>query len=269
MTHPNETRLRELYAVFAKGDIEAFLAGCTDDVVFTVPGRTPGSGTVTKGDFLPWIGGVIGATAGTFQEHVLDVCANDDHGVLQLHHEFDRDGVHHEYLTAHAVDLRDGLISRWEERPGSMREFEAAWGIVGGEWYDRYLDAWNSRDGVQVAAFMADNVTYEDLALGVSHQGRDAVVDFVKETAAFSSDYAFSPVSAQQDGSSYCLEWEMAGTNDGPAAGLPATNKPYRIRGVSVGILDEEGLITRNRDYWNMADYLTQVGILPPPPSAA
>ena len=56
----------------------------------------------------------------------------------------------------------------------------------------------------------------------------------------------------------------MIGTNTGGAAGLPATNKPFRIRGVSVGALDSNGKIKHNRDYWNMADYLMQVGVLPP-----
>jgi steroid delta-isomerase-like uncharacterized protein len=268
MSHPNEDRLRELYAIFAKGDVEGFLAGCTDDVVFTVPGRTPGSGTVTKATFLEWIGGVIGATAGTFQEHVLDVVANDEHGILQLHHEFDRDGAHREYRTAHVVEFRDGKIARWEEQPGSIQEFESAWGIADGAWYEHYLDAWNSRDGSQVAGFMADDVTYEDLALGVTHKGAQAVVAFVEETARFSSDYVFTAVGAQADGQHYCLEWEMAGTNDGAAGGVPATNRPYRIRGASVGTRNGDGLIATNRDYWNMADYLAQVGILPPPAAA-
>ena len=128
MSHKNEDRLRELYAVFAQGDLPGFLAGCTDDVTFTVPGNTPGSGTFDKGTFVEWISGVIGQTQGTFREDVLDVFANDDHGVLLLHHEFDRDGQRRSYETAHVVGLRDGLISSWEERPGSLREFEAAWG---------------------------------------------------------------------------------------------------------------------------------------------
>jgi ketosteroid isomerase-like protein len=128
MGHPNEDRLRSLYAIFAKGDLPEFLAGCTDDVTFTVPGNTPGSGTFTKEQFTEWIVGVIGQTGGTFQEHVGDVFANDDHGVLLLHHEFDRDGKHREYRTAHVIGLRDGLISSWAENPGSMLEFEEAWG---------------------------------------------------------------------------------------------------------------------------------------------
>jgi len=53
---------------------------------------------------------------------------NDDHGILMLHHEFDREGQHREYLTAHAIEFAGGAISAWEERPGSMAELEAAWG---------------------------------------------------------------------------------------------------------------------------------------------
>ena len=64
MTHPNEDRLRDLYGVFAQGDLQGFLDGCTDDVTFTVPGNTPGSGTFTKATFAEWITGVLGQTAG-------------------------------------------------------------------------------------------------------------------------------------------------------------------------------------------------------------
>ena len=128
MSHPNEDRLRDLYARFAQGDLDGFLAGCTDDVTFTVPGNTQVSGSFTKATFAEWISNVMAPTGGTFREDVLDVFANDEHGVLLLHHEFVRGGERREYGTAHACELRDGLISSWEERPGSLQEFEAAWG---------------------------------------------------------------------------------------------------------------------------------------------
>jgi steroid delta-isomerase-like uncharacterized protein len=134
-------------------------------------------------------------------------------------------------------------------------------------WMQEYLAAWNSHDASKVADFMADDATYEDLSIMELHEGRDAVRAFVDGAELFSKDYAFTSISEQQSGDRYALEWEMFGTNTGEAGGLPATNKPYRIRGVSIGQLDGAGKIKWNRDYWNMADYLTQVGILPPPGS--
>ena len=39
-------------------------------------------------------------------------------------------------------------------------------------WIADYIDAWNSHDGNKVTSFMADDVVYEDLALGQVHEGR-------------------------------------------------------------------------------------------------
>jgi hypothetical protein len=103
MSHPNEDRLRDLYTAFAT------------------------QRDLTQLTFTEWITGVLGQTGGRFQEHVLDVFANDEHGILTLHHEFNRDRSHREYLTAHAVQFEDRRICAWEERPGCMAEFEAAW----------------------------------------------------------------------------------------------------------------------------------------------
>ncbi len=44
---------------------------------------------------------------------MLDVFANDEHGLMPLHHEFDREGVHREYRTTHILELQRGLISKW------------------------------------------------------------------------------------------------------------------------------------------------------------
>ena len=132
-------------------------------------------------------------------------------------------------------------------------------------WMQQYLNAWNSHDGAQVAAFMAADATYEDVALGQTHKGQEEIANFVGETAEFSNDYRFVSVSEQQSSDRYALEWEMSGTHTGPAGPIPATDKTYRIRGISVGRLDADGKIKENRDYWNMADFLVQIGILPPP----
>ena len=133
-------------------------------------------------------------------------------------------------------------------------------------WMQDYFTAWDTHDADGVVSFMAEDATYEDLALGATHTGHAAIRAFVVEAEEFSKDFRMKQVSEQASGESYAFEWEMYGTHTGEGGGLPATNKPYRIRGVSVGRLDGAGKIKQNRDYWNMADFLVQVGILPPPP---
>ncbi len=137
--------------------------------------------------------------------------------------------------------------------------------FVEADWVQQYLDAWNSHDGSQVAAFMAEDVVYADHAGGAVYHGRDAVRSYVEQTDAFSGDYRFATVSSQADGRRYAIEWEMLGTNTGAAGGFPATGKPYRFPGASIGLLDAEGKIVANSDYWNLAAYLMQVELLPRP----
>ena len=122
-------------------------------------------------------------------------------------------------------------------------------------------------DARRVAAFMAEDVIYEDLAQGAVFQGQEGVERYVEQTHQFSSDYRFVTLSFQASGDRYAIEWEMLGTNTGDAGGFPATNKPYRFRGVSVGQLDGDGKVLANHDYWNLADYLSQVGLLELPAS--
>jgi ketosteroid isomerase-like protein len=107
MGHVNERRLRELYATFARGDLASFLEGCTEDVFFAVPGYAWGGGTHSRDEFTPWIEATIARTGGTFQEDIVEVVANDEHGVVLLVHHFDRGGQHYEYQTEH-VDLLGG-----------------------------------------------------------------------------------------------------------------------------------------------------------------
>jgi steroid delta-isomerase-like uncharacterized protein len=132
-------------------------------------------------------------------------------------------------------------------------------------WLSSYMDAWNSHDGAKVADFMAEDVTYEVLGTSRVYRGREGVIGYVNDTNAGSGDYQFVHVDGLVEGNSFTWEWEMLGTHTGPPAGIPATNRKIRLRGVSIGHFDDEGKIKENRDYFNLADFLVQVGILPTP----
>jgi ketosteroid isomerase-like protein len=129
MSHSLEQLIREAYAAFARGDVDGYLRSCTGDFTFNVPGQGGLSGT--------WQGqqGVhelarkaMDLTAGTFQEEVEDVLANDQHAVVLARHRFTRNGSPRDYRTAHVYDIRDGQLARCFEQPRDSKEFHAAWG---------------------------------------------------------------------------------------------------------------------------------------------
>lgn len=129
MAHPNETLLRKAYADFGKGDIEAFLAVCTDDFTFNVPGRSQVSGSFRgREEFLRMLGTVMQAAGGAFEETVHDVLANDEHGVVLATHRFTRDGTAREYNAAHVYHIKGGKLTECWEQPQDQAAFEDAWG---------------------------------------------------------------------------------------------------------------------------------------------
>jgi steroid delta-isomerase-like uncharacterized protein len=106
----------------------------------------------------------------------------------------------------------------------------------------------------------------EDVALGRVLQGPSEIASFVEEATRSSSDFRFELVSLLTVGADYANEWVMLGTNDRERPGVPATGRSFRVRGASIGRLDANGRIVENRDYYNLAELLTQLGILPTPP---
>jgi hypothetical protein len=68
------------------------------------------------------------------------------------------------------------------------------------------------------------------------------------------------------DGSRYAIEWEMLGTITGASGGFPATGKPYRIRGASIGELGPDSKY-RELGLRNLAACLIDVGLLQVPPA--
>ena len=137
--------------------------------------------------------------------------------------------------------------------------------ILNQAFFDGYLDAWNQHDPAAVATYMAEDGVYEDVALGRVLRGPSEVASFVEEATRSSSDFRFEVVSLFTTGNDYATEWILVGTNDRDLPGLPATGRTFRVRGASVGRIDSEGKILGNRDYYNLAEMLIQLGRLTPP----
>ena len=126
--HDHDRILRDAYAAFARGDLEGYLAHCTPDITFTVPGHNKVSGVYSRAEFGPdMIRKVMQVTKGTFVETVLDVFTSARGGIVQAHHVFEADGTKREYRTYHVYDIRDGKLASFLEVPEHFPTFQEAW----------------------------------------------------------------------------------------------------------------------------------------------
>jgi steroid delta-isomerase-like uncharacterized protein len=138
-------------------------------------------------------------------------------------------------------------------------------------WLLQYMEAWNSHDPARLRECLTDDAVFNDTAMGERFEGADAIGRMLTEmTETFSTDFRLEQgelVVVADD--LWSAEWTLSGTNDreDPVRGLPNTGRPFRIHGLSIG-RTRDGKISEEHLYWNMAEYLTQVGLMAQPASA-
>jgi ketosteroid isomerase-like protein len=128
MTHPNEDLIRNGYAAYARGDINAlredFLA---PDVRWHFPGTSPLAGHHQGADTVAGFFGLMGQlSGGTHRLELHDVLANDDH-VVALHTAWaQRAGRRLEINAALILHVTDGKVTEaWtlHDDPPAVDEF--------------------------------------------------------------------------------------------------------------------------------------------------
>jgi Ketosteroid isomerase-related protein len=128
-----------------------------------------------------------------------------------------------------------------------------------------WTDALNRRDPDAAAGYLAEDCTFTNIGTGQHFVGRDPVrEDFVALLAMYSEMRIEKTTFLCTSDGHFATEWIMTGVHTGDAPGLPATGKPFRISGAGVGEI-RDGKLARITEYWNMAEFLIQVGVLPPP----
>lgn len=124
--------------------------------------------------------------------------------------------------------------------------------------------ALNAHDAEAAAACFAEDAVFDAHGSGQHAEGRDAVREMTLGLLHMYSELRIEKTLLLSDGDRYAAEWVMTGVHTGDVPGLPATGRSFRLFGAGVGEV-RDGLIVRADEYWNGADFLTQVGILPPP----
>ena len=139
-------------------------------------------------------------------------------------------------------------------------------------WLERYLDAWinhpqaRGSDGDEEAmstllGFMSADVRYEDVPTGAVFVGHDGIREMGAGALQMSADMTFDVVQRVAGLRSYAFETICRGTNTGAIGPLPGRGGPFTFRGVSIGEATEDGLVVSQRDYWDLAGLLGQLGV--------
>ena len=109
MPHRNEQLLRRNYDAFTTGDMDPMLDSLTDDIDWHVSGASPLAGDYKgKAEVLEFFAQMTELYGGTLRLEVLDVLANDDHGVVLTRERGEHAGKAVEYGGVHRWDFRDG-----------------------------------------------------------------------------------------------------------------------------------------------------------------
>ena len=118
----------------------------------------------------------------------------------------------------------------------------------------RWGTAWNDRDGDAVAALCADDLVYDEPALGKTTYGRDPIRQFVNETADQFPDYTFTLTGLYGEVSrrAVLVAWQFNGT-------LAGTDQRVEFHGDDRLELRDDGLIQAYRCLYDYKYVLDQI----------
>jgi steroid delta-isomerase-like uncharacterized protein len=136
--------------------------------------------------------------------------------------------------------------------------------ITNSQLAEQLVDAWNSLDPQRVVDMLIDDHTYEDVTFAVVCRDAAETRGFFEGAYSAFPDLHFTLTSAAINAERAALEWTMTGTHQGDLPGLPATGKPFSVRGSTIFEIaaDKIGAV---RDYWDLATLLRQVGLMAEP----
>lgn len=124
------------------------------------------------------------------------------------------------------------------------------------------IDIWSEHDPEKVDDVFTEDGIYEDVALGRVMRGGEEIKSWLQENFSAVPDFTVELTRIFSTKEMAACEWIMSGTHTGDYPELPATGKSFSVRGASVVLLEGEK-IKHWTDYYNMYDFLQQLGAVP------
>ena len=125
-----------------------------------------------------------------------------------------------------------------------------------------FIDAWSSHDSDRLTSLFTESCLYEEVASGRKYNTKEGIANYYNSTISGVPDTDFEIVTLTATENMAMVEWVWKGTNTvgWPYMNIPATNKYFELRGVSVMEI-ENNLIHKNRDYWDWNTFMKGLGV--------
>ena len=108
----------------------------------------------------------------------------------------------------------------------------------------------------------AQHAVVEDSMYPAPLVGRDSIMARKNIIITAASDSRITVTNRLVHGNQVTVEWIATGVHTGDLPGLPASGRPFSIRGVTV-VIREDGKIVRESLYYDVAELRRQLGPFP------
>lgn len=127
------------------------------------------------------------------------------------------------------------------------------------------LAAWNRGDAEAIGAFVAEDVIWRDVALGMPLHGRAALLAAAQAYMTAFPDLHIEVTSVTLDGPRLVQEWTVTGTHRGEFLGMAPTGRWTETYGAVITTFDDDAVMIEGALYWNPLAMLQQLGLAPAP----
>jgi steroid delta-isomerase-like uncharacterized protein len=131
------------------------------------------------------------------------------------------------------------------------------------------LAAWNRGDPEAIAANVAEDVIWRDVAFGMPLHGREALKAAVRAYMSAFPDMHIEETSSTPAVPRLAQELTITGTHSGEFLGVPPTGRWTENYAAVITTFGEDGMMIEGAVYWNTLSLLRQLGIVPPLEPAA
>jgi steroid delta-isomerase-like uncharacterized protein len=123
-----------------------------------------------------------------------------------------------------------------------------------------FIESWNNHDINKMISLFSEKCVYEVIPDGGKFLSKQEIAAYASSTFSGIPDTKMILVNVVTNDSTGVAEWIWKGTNTvgWPDLGIPATNKAFEVRGLSIMQI-RDGLIAYNKDYWDWNTFIKGV----------